>query len=202
VATYGDLQAELADELNRSDLTSQIAKSIQEAIRQLERNRFYFNEQIATTETVIGQDYYPMPDDFLYDDVLSITFNNSTVPMQRRTKAFMEDYYDATDTGVPRDYDLYTNQIRVAPVPDDEYTLTLSYVKRLAELASAGDTNAWITDAYDLLKASAKQYLYFHYLRNYDHAQALGGVVSNAYSLLRGETERRILTGRVRATSF
>jgi hypothetical protein len=42
MTTYSELQAELADELNRTDLTTQIQKAIQEAIRKYERKRTYF----------------------------------------------------------------------------------------------------------------------------------------------------------------
>ena len=65
----------------------------------------------------------------------------------------MEDWFvqSATYTGYPTDYALYDEQIRLYPIPNGTYTLTLSYQKQLDGLAGEADTNEWMIDGEERL---------------------------------------------------
>jgi hypothetical protein len=161
-----------------------------------------FNEQRATAETVANQEFYALPTDFMIDDSLSITYSGITVPMRRRSHVWMETVSDDVSTGIPTDYAIYTNQFRLYAIPQDVYTLTLSYVKRLPALSGADDTNDWLNLAYDTIKAATKRYIFTNYVRSYDDAQVQAQLEREAWSDLLQESEPRIMTGRVKPTSF
>ncbi|MGL4559846.1 MAG: hypothetical protein ACRCV5_20305, partial [Afipia sp.] len=63
-------------------------------------------------------------------------------------------------------------QIRLYPIPDAVYTVTLSYLQKIAEPASDGDSNAWTEEAEELIRASAIRRLRRYDLRDYQGAAA------------------------------
>ena len=49
-------------------------------------------------------------------------------------------------------------QLRLWPIPDDSYRLTMAYLRDLTEIsasATAGATNAWMTDGEELIRMRA-----------------------------------------------
>ena len=62
MSTFGALKTRIADELNRSDLTSQIASAVPRAIEYYARERFDFNEGRSTASTVVDNQYVDFPD--------------------------------------------------------------------------------------------------------------------------------------------
>src|SRR5690606_16496709 len=68
---------------------------------------------------------------------------------------------NSASTGEPYAWSYYNQEIRLYPIPDGVYTIRLQLGNyRLTALASDSDTNAWLDEAYDLLKARAKYILY------------------------------------------
>lgn len=67
MATYGDMQARIADELARTDLAAEIQNEIQTAISYYENERFWFNEGQWTFNTVNAQELYALPVQFVAD---------------------------------------------------------------------------------------------------------------------------------------
>ncbi len=60
-----DLETRIADEISRTDLTSQIALEINSAIRFYQNKRFWFNSNVLVTLTTIqGQRDYTLPGNF------------------------------------------------------------------------------------------------------------------------------------------
>lgn len=202
MATYGDLQSEIADELNRSNLTSQIQKTIQEAIHKYERERFYFNETRTSLATVAGQAYIAVPDDMVYEDILIITVGNANSALEKRGYHWIEERVNNSITGIPTDYAVYQNQFRLHPVPNAVYTVTLSYVKRLSTLSQENDSNDWTTAGYDLIKATAKRLIYSHYLHEPNNMALAMQSERTAFMALRGETDQRLMVGHAKATAW
>ena len=58
MATLGDLQTAITNELGRDDLASDITNAIKAAIRRWEGERFHFNEKRYLLTTVADQEYY------------------------------------------------------------------------------------------------------------------------------------------------
>ena len=206
--TCGDLQARIADELARVDLTAQIELAIQSAIRHHERERFYFNEAVASFATVSGQAWYGGGDlaaipDIVEIDSAKVAVGGTLYPLRRRTIDFIEAADAATALQAdPTDYAYYRQQLRLWPTPALTRTVTLSYVQRLPALSLAGDSNAWTTDAEELIRARAKWDLLKSVVRAFDEAAQAQELEMLALEALRSETVRRTSAGAFTATAF
>lgn len=202
MSDYSTLVNRVLDDIDRQgSLTSQAQTAIQTAIDHYEGTRFYFNQERATAQTVNEQEFYPLPDDVLDIDVLSITVNGYTYKLNRRTYEQIEDWHvqASTSTGQPSDYAIYNQQIRFYPIPDkDGYTLTLSYAKRLSALSNDTDSNAWTGVAEELIRSRTDADLSFRILQDEKRAVGFKAFEQDAYQRLVSESNRRMMTGRTR----
>lgn len=206
MTTFATMRNQILDDLNRTkadDLTATCENSIKTAIAHYEKQRFWFLEKQSTTSTVNGQEYYPVPTDFYDNDSLVIRVNNYTYPLNERTYATLEDWFvrSSVFTGYPSDYTIYstgeTAQIRLYPVPNGAYTLTLSYYGKLAEVNAESDTNTWFKpEGEALIRARAEFLLYAQKLRDYDAAQAVKIIENEELAQIDKLTKMRQFTGR------
>ncbi|MGH6954427.1 MAG: phage adaptor protein [Alphaproteobacteria bacterium] len=204
MSDYGAMQSRIADEIARSDLTNQVKLAIQSAIDFHERERFYFNEDTTTWSTVANQEYYGSADNaeipnLVEIDALKINANGRTYPLLPRDFAYMDAVSSTTThTGDPVDYCYFRQRFRFYPIPSATRTVTLAYVKRLSTLSISADTNAWMTDGEELVRARAKWNLFLNVIRNPEEAAFMKAIEREALSALRAETTRRISVGRIR----
>jgi len=168
---FSDMQAAIADELARSDLTAEIQREINNAITFYSNKNFWFNEaSMANLTTVQGQRYYPLPANFASVlDVLS-TLGNYTYRLTART----EQYLDQIDWGnnfwssYPTDYSLWNGQLRLFPPPQGGLPVTVKGTVILTPqpLTNPTDSNAWLTSAEELIRTRATRQLYGRYVRD------------------------------------
>jgi|SRR3569623_198142 len=197
------MQSRIADDLNRTDLTTQIKKAINRAIDFYEGERFAFNEAIATASTVASQEYYAEPTDCMEIDSLTITVSGRTYQLTRRDVHWFQDvYFSGTHTGLPTDFTTYDEQIRLYPIPNDVYTLKIYYQKSYSDLSADADTNDFITKAEDLIEARAKWWIYSRILKNQQMAAVEKAAEREALDNLRGDAAKRLSTGRIRPTQY
>lgn len=200
---YGTMQNRIADEIARTDLGAQIRDAIQSAIRLHESERFWFNESEATASTVAGQAGYAVPSDFLEADDLTLTVSGNRYPLVPRGYDWLRQVsVTEASRGRPGSWAIYADQLWLYPVPDGAYTLTLSYLKRLAALSASGDTNAWMTHGEELIRARAKADLFANVIRDFDEAIAMKAVETEALANLRIKSAKKISTGKLTATEF
>lgn len=221
---YAAMQARLADELSRSDLTSQIKLAILSAIQTYRGKRFYFNELRSDTfNTVSGQEFYTSAD--LADipnlpDIDSILFNQSSsfrYPLVKRTWAQLElwSINPTTVSGFPTDFCWYGGQIRLYPIPNGVYSCRISGTIRLTPdpLSADNDTNAWMTDGEELIRQRAKADLNINVIRDPEWqaerrniaAQGLwflSSMEQSAFDVLAAESTERLSSGHLVATAF
>lgn len=203
MTTLATMRNRILDDMNRTDLTSQAESAIKTAIAHYEKQIFWFLEKQSTSTTTSGQEYYPVPTDYYDDDSLVIEVNNYTYPLIKRSFATIEDWFvkSSVFTGYPTEYALYgtgeQEQIRLYPVPNGTYTLTLSYTGKLAEVSSPSDSNTWfLPEGEELIRARAEWTLYAQKLRDYDAAMACKRVEEETLQQLDKLTKRRQFTGR------
>lgn len=207
--SYGDMQNRIADELLRSDLTSQIQEAIQTAIREYESRPFYFNQlrNASAFSTVRGQEFYSNSDSPLVASMatlnrVQVMVSGNRYTLNPRTPEYMEDTsVNPIVYGQPVDYSYFAEQLRFYPIPDNSYVVTLTGIYRLFTLANPGDTNAWVSDAELLIRSRAKYELALHVLKDPDLAASMQQSEMAAYARLKGETLRRT-TRRMRPTYF
>lgn len=207
--SYGDMQNRIADEILRSDLTSQIKNAIQTAIREYERRPFYFNQlrNDAVFSTVRGQEFYTSSDSSLIASMatlnrVQVNVNGNRYTMNPRTPEYMEDTsVNPSVYGQPVDYSYFAEQMRFYPIPDASYVVTLTGIYRLFTLSNDSDTNPWVSDAELLIRSRAKYELAVHVLRDQEMAASMQQCEMSAYADLKGETIRRT-PRRFRPTYF
>jgi hypothetical protein len=213
---YTALQARIADELARTDLTSQIALEILTAIRHYEQQRFWFDEARATASTVASQAYLAVPTDMIAVDTLTITYNSHPYELSQRSWEWYRGIGggdSSITTAVPTDFTYYADQLWFYPVPNSTYTLTLAYLKQLTALSAGADSNAWTANGEEMIRARAKASVQCNYL--YDPAalgerQAflmrgepyLSALEKIAHKQLLGKSNVRLSTGRLRRHDF
>ena len=211
MTTLTSLKARVADDLARSDLTSQIANAISDAITHYQPQRFYFTEsRDATFVTVAAQSRYSSSDDadipkfVKFDAVFLVDSSSIVYELEMRPPVEMENLLDSgAPSGRPHSYAYFANGFQLFPIPDAVYTIRPVGVIRKDAPATDGEANnVWMTEAYELLRCRAKLYLAVHVLKNTDMALIMQAAEKEALSKLRSETTKKAAGGRVLATAF
>ncbi|WP_316196288.1 MULTISPECIES: hypothetical protein [unclassified Bradyrhizobium] len=209
MATYLDLQNAIASDLTRSDLGSQIQGAIQDAIKQYERQHFWFNTTRSLTfQTVPGRINYTGADlaqipNIIRIDRLFLRWGTSTYPL---------DWYEPDEfefltalnvsNGRPTIYTYVDSQIIMWPQPLMAYVIRPHMHYRLAPLVNGGDSNAWTNEAENLIRAQAELILYMNVLEDADGAARMQAQIPGLKAGLDYETSARSATGRIRGTEF
>lgn len=199
MTTLAVLKARIADELSRSDLTSQIATAVSSAIAFYQRRRFYFNEATASVTVSSGAEFYGSADAAFLGSLVKIDTARLAIGgvyYQLRQMAWSEiDTLASGPTvrGTPGFYCYYAQQVRLYPIPSASATLRLAYVARVAEPASDAASNVWTlpADAEELIRCRAKADLYENLL--------IGAADMSDAIRMRGR-EQEILAGLLRET--
>ena len=194
---YSTMRTRIADELaNDGDITSaQINYAIQDTIKQYERRPWWFNQKTATFSTVDGQEYYSSSDLSDIPDIVQIiaatVTNNLKGPLKPVDYLTIDDEQDGSVEGEPRVFAYFKENIRLYPIPDAVYTITLSYIYRLTALSADGDSNAWTTDAEELIRSGAKRRIALNYLESETVAARFAVMEREAFTEMLAENRRR-----------
>jgi hypothetical protein len=210
MTTLTILKADILDDLARSDLVSATADAITRAIKFYQPTRFYFNEsRDLTFSTVAAQSRYSSSDDadipyFYALDGVFITVsgqNRALKPIDVSEFEFLTD--NSAASGEPYAYCRFAQGFGLYPVPDDAYTVRpIGHVLK-AEPATDGEANnVWMTEAYQLIRATAIADLASYKMRDYELAQAMAMVADQQLGVLRRATSQRKATGCIRPTVF
>ena len=195
------LKARIADELNRTDLTSQIASAIPRAIEKYARERFDFNEGRSTATTVADNQYVDFPSGLRVVDGVYATVGGYTYDLRRVEFDEMEYWHGASNTkGQPLDYTLRKGQLRIYPTPNDAYTLTITGIYDEPALSADDDTNAWCTGlAEDVINYRVQYLMYRDILKDRESMIEARLAEQEALRELRGESELLTSDGKVSA---
>lgn len=198
MSTYSQVQSRVADDLIRTDLTSQIQQHILLAIQFYKNERFWFNETSATALTTVSSAQVAAPTDILRIDNLYIVISGKNIElMPRDLNAIVE--FRPTTNGRPRAFCYYRNQFELDRRCDQAYTLTLYYLKELTALSAAGDTNGWTVDGEDLIVYHAEKALYANVIKDMAKAALAEEQERTALVAMRSMTIARTTTGYTKA---
>jgi hypothetical protein len=200
--TLGQMKTDIADEIGRSDLTTQIASKIAEAIDFYQAERFWFSEsRDITFNTTATKEFYAEADvpgisTLSFIDYVILYIGSIPWPIARRTDTEIEVLnQNGKMTGQPWNYSYYNEQLRLGPVPDTVYSMRIAAHKSVAPPASDSEVNnPWMTNAETLIRSRAKYLIWLHVIRNFEEAEAMGAAVTEAFDMLKGKTNR--LVGR------
>ena len=206
---FQTMTARIANEIRRSDLSSEIAQEVQDAIKFYEAERFWFSESRTNTfSTVAAQEFYSSADLSIMPNIIKIdeaviTISGNRYPLNKRDWDYMEHVAMNPSTyGQPQDFCYYGEQIRLYPIPDNVYSVRLSGVFQLATLSASADTNAWMVEGEMLIRNTAKRNLHknrTHLSDMADEAEIQEGV---ALANLRAKNTLKLSSGRQRPTQF
>lgn len=198
MSTYAQLQSRIADDLIRTDLTSQIQQNILLAIQFYKNERFWFNETNATALATISSAQVAAPTDILRIDHLYIVISGKNIElMPNDLNAIVE--FRPTTNGRPRAYCYYRNQFELDVKSDQAYTLNLYYQKELTALSAAGDTNGWTIDGEDLIVYHAEKSLYANVIKDLAKAALAEEQEKAALTAMRSMAIARTTTGYTKA---
>lgn len=206
MSTFAEVRSFIADDLDRSDLTTQINRAINRAIEHYEKERFFFNEAIGTFTTTASQKAYTtatIPSDILEIDYVEVVVSGNDYKLTERPYTYIEEIDVSHQTGIPTDYAYYDEQIFLYPIPDDAYTIRISYQKLYSELSADNDTNDFTEEAEDLIECHALAWIYSRILKNDKEAMKYESLEIRALDALRAKTTKlKTVSGPITPTEF
>lgn len=196
---YSQLKSNIADFLNRSDLTAVIPTFISLTEAQMER-ALRVRQMIERSTAQIDTEYSALPSDFLEAKTFKITSSRPIQPVEFVTPEQMDDaqQLSAGALGIPKYFTIIGNQIRVSPAPDATYDAELMYFAKLAKLSDSNTTN-W------LLTSSPDAYLYgslMHaapYLKDDERVAVWGTLYNTAIEALKNADQNASASGLIKA---
>lgn len=160
---YAGLQTEVADFLNRDDLTAVLPTFIQLAESQLNRDvRHWRMEQ--RSEALIDDRFLTLPTDWI--ETVRVTVGDTDRPLQlmSRDEMHTQRAKSGNTVGTPCHYAHIAGELELYPTPAVEVSIVLLYLQKIPNLAS-NDTN-WLLNDYPDVYLYATLIQAAHYLRD------------------------------------
>jgi len=199
MSTKAEIREQVLNDLFRTDLTSEVELAIDYAIRRLSSQPWWFLEKRDTIATVSGGEYLDVTASLSTIKDITITdgsWVHDLLPIS--LEEFNERYISGSEyKGLPHYFTLYGSQLRLLPIPDASYTVTL-YYSMIPPTISAGASNEWTTNYPDLVRREAGVDVAASVLRNKELTMLLAGMRENAMSMAKSENTRRMASGRTK----
>jgi hypothetical protein len=200
---FGDLKAQVASDLRRSNLGAEIATAVLDAIYDHGSERFWFNEtEVYNFNTVVNQDVYPITaqppiQEFIMIDMVRSKVGNTWFTLERETPDQMEIDYSAPTSSQPYDWSIHGNELRLFPMPNAVYPVRIFGHYRVIPLVNDADTNDWTDTAKNLIRYSALKRLFAYPVRDAQQLQSAESAEIKELEYLRRQTERRQRSGQM-----
>jgi len=150
--TYANLKTEIANYLNRTDLTSYLDTFIDLAESRHARDlRLREMESVDTSiTTVSGTQSYDLPTGYLEMRYVAYQTNPYTFLTFLAPPDFMRVYNAGEGSGTPSHYTIIGSKIYLGMQPDSAKVLELGFFKRPTALSTSNTTNLILTNFPDL----------------------------------------------------
>jgi hypothetical protein len=139
--TYSELKTNIANYLNRSDLTGQMDMFIDNVEGEINR-RVRRKEMIKRATATADAQYLSLPTDWLEGINVEITSNDFSPILQQSIESL--DIYRKSinnKTGQPVYFAFVDDTMELAPTPDTSYTLQLTYYSKVDALSDSNTSN-------------------------------------------------------------
>lgn len=204
MATLGDLKQRIIDETNRDDLQDELADAlsrvIADSIEFYAAGRWWWNEARVTSTTTAANEYTNRPTGARIIDVPFLLIGGVRFDINKRSMEWIEGMYTTPLTGQPTDYCEFGSQVRWWPTPNDAYTIAWLDIADVTALDYEDDDseNAWTNYAPQLLSARARMMFFRDYFKSDADYVRAEIAEQQWYGRLKGESNRRMGTGRIR----
>lgn len=196
MVTFATQKTRIASEMVRNDIASGGARETlleqhyQDAVEHYANEKFWFNSIRTTVNTVADTATVPIP--LTVRRVERVRLD--AYERELREVGINELPDDSDVTGIPTVYCYYNDSLRLHPVPDAIYTLTLYGVSKVAAPTIGADDNIWTNEAAPLIRAHTKMTLARGLYRDPEGTQFALAEVKDTYDRIRRETAKRLIT--------
>ncbi|MBS0244035.1 MAG: hypothetical protein JSS20_17830 [Proteobacteria bacterium] len=179
--TLGYMKAKIANEIERGDLTNEVAAAVATAVGYYQNERFFYSEtRDITFNTVANQYLYTSTDVPALGSLIKIDYIFAYIGGQPYrilplSPDIMEWGHRSTSdpVGQPFHFSYYARTLSLYPTPDQAYPIRMGGQKAPDAPASDGETNnVWMTIAESMVRSRAKFELYAHIPAIMDPAKA------------------------------
>jgi hypothetical protein len=146
LTNYTTLKASIANWLNRSDLTDEIADDFIVLTEADFNSKLRVRKMIAQTTITIDSETESIPTGFLQVRDFYILSGSTKYPLRYMTPSQMDQVKGTSVTGIPQAYTILGDTFRFTPKPDSSYSGYLNYYKKFDALSSTNATNFILTD--------------------------------------------------------
>lgn len=187
--TYSELKTNIANFLNRSDLTNQLDFFIDATEAEFNR-RLRVKDMIKRATATADAQYISLPTDWLEAINVQIDGNNFS-PLFQQSIESLDVYRKSVDNvnNKPIYYALVDNTIELAPTPDSSYTLQLTYYGTIDALSDTNTSNFISTSYPDAYLYGALKHASI-YLMEDDRAALFSSQFEKALEEMRMEQEK------------
>lgn len=196
MATFLGMQTDIMDELadQGTITTDQVKKAIWRSIEFYQRRDWWFLQKTATFNTVIGQEYYgaaALADIPNIRNIVTLKRTANDLTLLGVDNDEIEAAQDGNSTGTPCQFAYWESQIRLHPVPVVVEQLKITYFRRLPALSADSDSNAFTTEAEELIRQAAKRRIALDVLHDEGLATRCTASEKLAYDELLSENAQR-----------
>ena len=188
LATYAELQAAIADTLNRDDLTSAIPDFITLAEADMQRRVKHWRQEKRSTAELDTQ-YSAIPADFLEAisfHISSGNYRSLELVSQAEMQSLRSNSLDTS--GKPSYYAITAGEIEVYPTPDGTYNAELYYYSRIPALSDSNTSN-WVLEYFPDLYLYGSLIHSAPYLKNDERTQVWAALYQSAIDGINAESE-------------
>ena len=146
LTNYTTLKASIANWLNRSDLTDEIADDFIVLTEADFNSKLRVRKMIAQSNITIDSETESIPTGFLQVRDFYILSGSTKYPLRYMTPSQMDQVKGTSVTGIPQAYTILGDTFRFTPKPDSSYSGYLNYYKKFDALSSNNATNFILTD--------------------------------------------------------
>ena len=206
MTTFATMRSRIADEMaNDGDITtSQINNAIRTAIKHFEREPYWFNQKSSVFDTAAGGEFYQSTPPDTFANIVRVESvqrgpATSKEMLGGLDNAHIDEVQDGSVTGEPAYYSRFENRIRLYPIPNDVYRITIRYIQKLPDLMNDDDTNAWVDECEEMIRQAAKRILCTDILHDDGMAARYQALERLSYDRIRAENRTRAPQQRLRA---
>ena len=204
-SNFGELKTEIADTLNRTDLTSVLPTFIKSGHAKVNRE-LRTRQMIQRATASIDSEYTQLPSDFL--QVRDIRLNTDPIKNLELITAEQQNQERQRfgyTSGEPKYFTIVGETFQVFPTPDTTYTCELAYYQKIPDFFSSdADTNWLLTKASDIYLYGSLVYI-APYLKDDERTVVFQTLYRDVLQSLNTEEEKSRYSGttpRMRHRSF
>ena len=142
LATYSDLKTSIANWLNRTDLTTEIAEDFIVLAEKDFNSKLRIGRMIESNASfTIDSETETLPTGFLQVRDFYILEGGTKYALKYITPAQMDQIKGSSTSGMPSTFTILGDNFRFAPTPASTYTATINYYKEFDPLSSTNTSN-------------------------------------------------------------